>query len=341
MTRVVVGIVTYNSAAHWPACWHALQAQTPRTPKMASLQIEIRIYDNASTDSTVADIRRLAPDLALTLSSINCGYGAAHNALIAEANLQAGDFYLALNPDAVPEPAYIARLIEVLQHARQAGWATGALYRPDGRLYSLGHALQRDGYAINIGYGLPADAVEIKQTAPFEIFGAPGAAVLIKAELLSDLGTAFDETFFVYNEDVDFDWRARRHGWRCWCVPDAKAVHEGSHANEEGQARSVVNRWLMILKNASTYDLLLYHLPRWMAHIVIRLCVTPHWGLWMLRRFFRLAPIAWQVRQADPPPFIDHEMAQWFRAKEHATHQPQSYWQRGRALRDRGLKIEE
>jgi len=331
MTRIVVGIVTYNSAAHWSACWTALQAQN-------NVALDIRLYDNASTDSTIAEIRRLAPALPLITSPINRGYGAAHNTLIAAADLQLGDFYLALNPDAVMEPDYIALLVEALQNDAQAGWAAGALFLPDGRLYSLGHALRRDGYAINVGYGMAVDDVEAQLIMPTEVFGAPGAAVLIKAALLRDLGTAFDETFFVYNEDVDFDWRAQRRGWRCWCLPTAKAAHEGSHADEEGQARSVVNRWLMIVKNAAVWDVLVYHLPRWMVHILIRLCITPRWTLWMLKRFCRLAPHAWQARRTDPPHWWNADMARWFAwAKTQPTLQAQSYQQRWRALRKKKL----
>lgn len=342
MTRVVVGIVTYNSTAHWEACWHALQGQyaVGTGPALSSpLQIEIHIYDNASTDATVAAIRRLAPNTSLTISPINRGYGAAHNALIATAHLQPGDFYFALNPDAILEPGYIACLVAALQNDPRAGWATGALYKPDGRIYSMGHALRRDAYAINIGYDMNPNIAAARHTTPTKIFGAPGAAVLIKAELLHDLGTAFDESFFVYNEDVDFDWRARRRGWYCLCVPDAKAIHEGSHADQEGQARAVVNRWLMSLKNADTWNLIVYNPPRWIVHVLLRLCVTPRYAIWMLARFFRLMPQAWQARRADPPRWRDPEMAKWFAwAKDQPTHQPQNYWQRWRTLLRRSFE---
>ena len=309
-----------------------------RTQHGGPLQLDIRLYDNASSDTTIVEIRRFAPDVPLKVSPINRGYGVAHNALITAANLQIGDFYLALNPDVVLQERYIVRLVEVLQNDVKAGWATGALYQPDGRLYSLGHALCRDGYAINIGYGMEVTSVGTQWIVPTEVFGAPGAAVLIKAELLRDLGTAFDETFFVYNEDVDFDWRARRRGWRCWYVPTARAIHEGSHANAEGQARAVVNRWLMILKHATTWDLLVYHPPRWIVHILIRFCITPHRALWMLKRFFRLAPHAWQARRTDPPRRWDANMAMWFAwAETQPTMQAQSFGQRWRELRKKRL----
>jgi GT2 family glycosyltransferase len=333
--RVIVGIVTYNSADVWEACWDALQSQIVgaqhAAPVSHRLHIDIRLYDNASTDNTLDLFRSTAPDVPLIASPINRGYGAAHNALIASAHLEADDFYLALNPDAVLHEGYIARLVEVLQNDPQAGWATGVLYQPNGTLYSLGHALRRDGYAVNIGYGL-ADTV--KGIVPIEIFGASGAAVLIKGALLRDLRTAFDETFFVYGEDVDFDWRARRHGWRCWCLPTATAMHAGSQANTEGQVRAVVNRWLMIVKNASTWDLLLYHPPRWVVHVLLRLIITPRWGVWMLRRFIALVPQAWQVRRTDPPTWTNELLARWFsQAETEMTHQPQTTRERWLAFR--------
>jgi N-acetylglucosaminyl-diphospho-decaprenol L-rhamnosyltransferase len=34
-----------------------------------------------------------------------------------------------------------------------------------------------------------------------------------------------DEGYFLYYEETDYCFRARRLGWRCWHVPDSRVVH--------------------------------------------------------------------------------------------------------------------
>jgi GT2 family glycosyltransferase len=36
----------------------------------------------------------------------------------------------------------------------------------------------------------------------------------------------FDESFFMYCEDVDLNWRAQLAGWRCWYAPGAFVYHK-------------------------------------------------------------------------------------------------------------------
>ena len=149
----------------------------------------------------------------------------------------------------------------------------------DSRIYSVGHALRRDGYAINIGHGLPDDAAYAQSD---EIFGAPGAACLIRAELIADLapaGELYDARMFMYSEDVDLDWRARRRGWRCWYAADAVAYHTGSNPGPRLKAHAIGNRYLAVLKNACWRDLIIYNLPLILLHCGVRLLVTAGGGV--------------------------------------------------------------
>jgi GT2 family glycosyltransferase len=60
-----------------------------------------------------------------------------------------------------------------------------------------------------------------------EVFGPSGGAALYRRALLDDVGL-FDESFFMYLEDVDLAWRARLAGWRCLYAPAARVVHQHS-----------------------------------------------------------------------------------------------------------------
>jgi GT2 family glycosyltransferase len=289
--RVHVGIVLYNSLDDLPACIAALRAQT-------YADMVIWALDNASPDRSADWLREHAPDVRMVTSAVNLGYGKGHNAIIQACQLGADDGYLALNPDAQLEPDYIALLAAALQTSDDIGWATGRLRladsagAPTGLLYSAGHGLLANGFAFNIGHRLP-DAPPFD--ADREVFGAPGAAALYKGALIADVsedGAFFDPDYFMYSEDVDVDWRARRRGWRCLYVADAAALHRGSHpsANSPMNIHIIGNRYLSAIKNADLRDLILYNLPFMAAHCAARTLKTPRFGLSLTAHILRGVP---------------------------------------------------
>ena len=59
------------------------------------------------------------------------------------------------------------------------------------------------------------------------VFGACAGDALYHRSLFDTIGM-FDEDFFAYLEDVDFNMRAVRAGYRCTYIPDAVVYHVGS-----------------------------------------------------------------------------------------------------------------
>ena len=54
---------------------------------------------------------------------------------------------------------------------------------------------------------------------------ALASAVAYRRTMLDQVG-AFDESFFMYCEDVDLNWRAQLAGWRAWYTPEAVVYHK-------------------------------------------------------------------------------------------------------------------
>lgn len=307
--RVYVGIVSYNSRADLPNCLAGLAAQTYP-------DVSIWVLDNASEDGSADWLGEHAPHVKLIRSPQNLGFGRGHNQILAACRLQPDDFYLALNPDVSLEPNYIAALVAGLGEFG-ADWGTGKLKLAESqssapeRLYSLGHALRRDGYGINIGFGCVDDGNFDK---PQEVFGAPAAAALYRAgmvvKLLAGQGAFFDADMFMYGEDTDLDWRARRLGLRCWSIPAASAAHRGSSPGAELRAEALTNRYLSVLKNACWLDLLTYNLPLILLHVAARLILSPKFGLKIALGLLRRAPKMLAKRAR---PFVKRQdMLAWF-----------------------------
>lgn len=88
---------------------------------------------------------------------------------------------------------------------------------------------------------------------PNEVFAVKGAAVLYRRSMLDALNY-LDDGIFMYYEDADLAWRARRRGWRFWYEPESVVRHEHAALSREwspGFVRSVeFGKLRMLGKNA-------------------------------------------------------------------------------------------
>jgi GT2 family glycosyltransferase len=87
-----------------------------------------------------------------------------------------------------------------------------------------------------------------------EVFAGCGASLLLKQEMLSDVGE-FEDDFFMYYEDTDLCWRARLAGWTVLYAPEAIVRHIHCGTTQEWSPSFIYlterNRLAMILKNGS------------------------------------------------------------------------------------------
>lgn len=141
-----------------------------------------------------------------------------------------------------------------------------------------------------------------------EVFAGCGASLLLKREMLADIGL-LDDDFFMYYEDTDLSWRARIRGWKVIYAPTALIRHIHCGTTKEWSPFFVYlterNRLAMVFKNGSSRQVL--HV--WGGYIfrVIRLTWTvikkfllrkPDWRRYAseLKTHLRvlLALVAWQ-----------------------------------------------
>lgn len=63
-----------------------------------------------------------------------------------------------------------------------------------------------------------------------------GACLAIRRETFTSIN-GFDESYFMYFEDVDLSFRASKLGWGRKYVPTAKVIHAGSHSTQGNSKR--------------------------------------------------------------------------------------------------------
>ncbi len=208
-------IVTWNGRAHLETCLPALAAQQ-------DVDFEVVLVDNASTDGTAEYVARRFPSVRVVRLAENRGFAGGNNAGVGVAT---GRYIALLNNDTRPDPRWLATLRRACAEDPLCGIATSRIvYMHDPAILdSAGDGMTRWGGAFKRGHGQPAAA--FAHSGP--VFGACGAACLMRRELFEELG-GFDEDFFVSHEDVDLSYRAQLRGCRCLYVADAVVRHVGS-----------------------------------------------------------------------------------------------------------------
>jgi GT2 family glycosyltransferase len=182
---------------------------------------EIIFVDNGSIDSSVRFVAARFPMVKIVELRSNRGFtgGNAQGFKAAE-----GEFIALVNNDTRLECGWLGNLIAPMLHDRTIGiCASKLIFNDQRRLNSAGDGLTTGAVGFNRGLG---ETPTVFKNADF-VFGACGAAVLYRRQMLDEIGFLDDE-FFLYDEDTNLNFRAQLAGWKCVYVPDAIAWHKGN-----------------------------------------------------------------------------------------------------------------
>jgi len=192
---------------------------------------EVIVVDNASSDGSAEALMAVDGKVRLVQTGANLGYGAAANRGI---EVSARGLVLVSNSDVSVHGGALSALVEALDADPALAIAGPRILEPDGTRYpsarrfpslldAVGHAVLGDLVPTNrftrryrLGY-LDVDDVT-------DVDWVSGACFLARRRTLDEL-QGFDESYFMYAEDTDLCWRARRAGWGVVFVPDAAVTH--------------------------------------------------------------------------------------------------------------------
>ncbi|MDP2656152.1 MAG: glycosyltransferase family 2 protein [bacterium] len=257
MAKVTISMVTYNAVGYLPYALPTLNA-------LLEEDVRLVILDNASTDESVAYIKKHAPHTTLILSEKNNGFGVGHNEVIRQSE---SDYVMLFNQDMIIEPDYVRECVVFLENNPAVASVSGILQRAqwngDGRIKKT-EDIDTCGIRIKKSHNVKDERHVVSWSEPFEIFGPSGACAMYRRTALEDIAIDidgrheyFDEDFFMYKEDVDIAYRLHWRNWTSYCVPSARAYHfrtKGDaliRTNKKVNYWSYRNHWYMLKKNLS------------------------------------------------------------------------------------------
>jgi GT2 family glycosyltransferase len=282
---IAAAVVSFNTQRHLARCLASLVSQP---------FAEILVVDNASTDGSPAFVAERYPAVRLLANQVNTGYGAAANQALRAAR---APFVLLLNADTEVLPASAAILARHLDARPRAAIAAPALVGPQGDAQisvfpfpgTSGWLLENEPLAALVRRvpALRNRSVSFRVTRdPRPVPWAIGAALMMRREAVLAVN-GFDESYFMYYEEVDLCWRLARAGYQTLYVPDATIVHVGGASTEQQ------NRVMSIQRHQSAIDYYHRHLTGWRRVLwpaVLRIGWAVHLAVAAVRRLVARDP---------------------------------------------------
>ncbi len=243
MKRVSVIIPNWNGIELIGPCLESLYRQSFG-------DFDVIVVDNGSSDGSVSLIEKKFPEVMIIRFDENRGFSAAVNAGIAASN---SPYVCLLNNDTEVDARWLEELVAALDAHPQVGSAASKIL-----FFSDRSSVNSAGDEFSL-FGVPYQRRRMRGdhalfNEPQLVFSACGAAALYRKELFQSIGL-FDESFFAYQEDVDWGFRAQLLGYRCLFVPGAIVYHKSRTTS------SKVSGLRLYLNQRNKYFVLIKNLP--------------------------------------------------------------------------------
>ena len=227
-------IVNWNVRELLRACLLSLA----RAPGAADA--EIIVVDSASTDGSADMLRRDFPSVRLIACGSNVGFSAGNNLALAAAS---ADLVLCLNPDTEIVGDALQVMAAYLRANPAAGVVGPQLRYPDGTVQSSRRRFPTFLTALLESTILQQWFPRNRWLARYYVADVPdsitqdvdwlmGACFMLRRSLFTQLG-GFDESFFMYSEELDWMRRIKSAGWRIVFLPGAVVIHHEGKSSEQ------------------------------------------------------------------------------------------------------------
>lgn len=233
--KLSVVIINYNVKFFLEQCLYAVRAAT------SGLEAEIIVIDNYSSDQSLEYLQPKFPEVKFVANTINVGFAKANNQAI---QMCTGEYILILNPDTVIGEETLRTLCFFMDEHSDCG-AIGVkmldghgVFLPESKrafptpwvsfckIFGLSRLFPDSKCFAK--YSLPY----LNNTKQHEVEVLAGAFMLVRKEAFEKAGL-FDESFFMYGEDIDLSYRIVKAGYKSFYIPERILHYKGESTKKD------------------------------------------------------------------------------------------------------------
>lgn len=216
---------------------------------------EVIVVDNASGDGSAEQVAALYPEVRLIRSATNLGFAAGNNLGMRASQ---GRYIFLVNSDVIVLPGALDALVGFLDAHPDTGVAGPRVLNTDHSLQFSCRNAPSPWRLVNRTFALDRlfarwgrfqgeEILNWSPNADCEVEAISGCFMAVRREALEQVGL-FDETFFMYAEDIDWCCRFRKAGWRIQFVSASAIIHLGGASSANAPARFHVERQRAVLQ---------------------------------------------------------------------------------------------
>jgi GT2 family glycosyltransferase len=238
-------IVNWNSLDYLRACLRSLACDQQAPP------FEIIVVDNCSLVDPTAVFRDEFPSITVIRSENNLGFSAANNLGFRSSS---GKYLLFLNPDTEIIGSALSTLTSCIAELPDAGILGCTLLNSNGTLQTS--CIQRFPTILN--QLLDFDFLRsrwprwpiwgiaplfARPAIPVAVEVISGACLMMPRHVFERIG-GFNETFFMYAEDVELCYRTSAGGYKVYYTGQARVIHHGGGSTKSRTG----NSWVAVMQ---------------------------------------------------------------------------------------------
>ena len=220
MNTLSIIIVNWNTRELLRECLDSIKKNQPH------FTYETIVVDNASADGSVAVIKNEYPGIRILENRVNDGFAAANNH---GAKAASAPLLLFLNPDTRVHPGTLAGAVSFMEHHHEAGIMGCRTLNPNGSLQASAFAfpgkLRLFAYVSGLNRIFKLSRFTNHSTLCTPDY-VQGSFLIIRKDVFEKCG-GFDESFFLYAEEIDLCLRVKEMGLVIYYYPAIVISHHG------------------------------------------------------------------------------------------------------------------
>lgn len=230
-------LVCWNNKAYLDPCLKSLYEGGVKC------SFDVIVVDNGSTDGSQEMLREKYPAVMIIENGRNVGLSKASNQGI---EATSGKYVLLLNNDTIVNGEALNAMVDFLEANPEAGAAGGKLLNGDGS-FQGGYAkfsnlweelLIATGFGDRLRPGYPS---HFDSDHVLPVGWLSSACLLIRRSALDKVGL-LDESYFIYGDEADLQYRLNKAGLKVYYIPTATTIHFGGKSMNRWRRRKMVYR---------------------------------------------------------------------------------------------------